>query len=782
MIPTFTLPFDIEKAFSHGSRYHVPMQRHKVIVIAFAICGVLPSFLTGSDELDRRLKRIFDSPAFAAKRFGPARWIRGGAAFTTVESAPGVAGAKDIVEYDTASGKRTILVSHAQLTPPKSDKPLAIEDYSWDKDANRLLVYTESRKVWRTNSRGDYWVLDRALDHATSALKKLGGDAPASSLSFAKFSPDGARVAYVRANNLYVEDLATGAIRPLTANGSDTLVNGASDWVYEEELNVRDGFRWAPDGRSLAFWQFDVTGVEQFAIINNTDSLYPKIVNIPYPKAGQKNSAVRVGVISVDGGAPRWMALPGDPREHYIFRVDWVENGGGLAIGQLNRKQNTASVYIADPQSGAAKAVFQDQDDAWVDVPESGGTGRENGGFDWLNGGKRFLWLSERDGWRHAYSVAREGGAPVRITSEAADVMGIEAIDPESRWIYFMGSSGNATQRYLYRAPVEPPGPPVRLTPANEPGTHFYWISPNCQWAFHTYSRFDRPPMTDLVSLPDHKTVRTLEDNGVLRANAASSLDPPVEFLQVTLAGGATLDGWLLKPRVFDPSRKYPLLVHVYGEPAAVTVLDAWMGDGGLFHRALADDGYLIASFDNRGTPAPKGRAWRKAVYGAVGVLSTEDQTEAVLALARQRSYIDVTRVGVWGWSGGGSNTLNLMFRSPELFRVGVAVAPVPDQKLYDTIYQERYMGLPDENAEGYRSGSPINFAEGLRGKLLIVHGSGDDNVHFQGTQKLVNRLIELGKPFEFMEYPNRTHSISEGAGTTLHVYSLIARYIEEHL
>jgi dipeptidyl-peptidase 4 len=223
------------------------------------------------------------------------------------------------------------------------------------------------------------------------------------------------------------------------------------------------------------------------------------------------------------------------------------------------------------------------------------------------------------------------------------------------------------------------------------------------------------------------------------------------------------------------------LLVHVYGEPWGLTVLDAWRRPS-LFQRALAEDGYLIASFDNCGTPAPKGRAWRKSVYGAIGVLSSQQQTEAVLALARQRPYVDVTRVGVWGWSGGGTNTLNLMFRSPDLFRVGVAVAPVPDQKLYDTIYQERYMGSPEENAEGYRSGSAINFAEGLRGKLLIVHGSGDDNVHFQGTQKLLNRLIELGKPFDFMEYPNRTHAISEGSGTRLHVFSLIARYIEEHL
>ncbi len=751
------------------------MLRRVPIVFALVLFGIFPSWVAGSDELKQRLQRIFDSPAFQPKRFGPARWIRDGAAFTTLEAAPSADGAKEIVAYETATGKRSILVSHQQLTPTKATKPLTVDDYHWSNDAKRLLIYTESKKVWRTNSRGDYWVLDRT----TGALKKLGGDAPASSLSFAKFSPDGARAAYVRANNLYLEDLTSGAIRPLTTDGSANLVNGASDWVYEEELNVRDGFRWAPDGQSIAFWQFDVTGVEQFALIDNTSSLYPKITNIPYPKTGSKNSAVRVGVVGVTGGVTRWMQIPGDPREHYIFRIEWLADGGGLAIGQLNRLQNTATVFLADPRSGTAKAIFQDQDAAWVDVQHRGD---QSGGFDWLHKGKSLLWLSERDGWSHAYAVPRDGGAPVLVTPGAADVVSLQTVAPGSDSIYYTASPENATQRYLYRSSVDRPGPAVRLTPSDQPGTHAYDISPDCRWAFHTYSRFDRPPVVELVSLPDHKRVRVLEDNAVLRANVASSLDPPAEFLQLQLDNGTVVDGWLLKPRAFDPSKKYPLLVYVYGEPAGVTVTDSWPGVRGLFHRALAAKGYLVASFDNRGTPAPKGRAWRKSIYGAVGVISAQEQTEAVTALARARSYVDLSRVGVWGWSGGGSNTLNLLFRSPDLFRVGVSVAPVPDQRLYDTIYQERYMGLPEENAEGYRSGSPIHFAEGLRGKLLVVHGSGDDNVHIQGTQKLVNRLVELGKPFDYMDYPNRTHSISEGNGTTLHLYSLIARYLEEHL
>jgi dipeptidyl-peptidase 4 len=733
--------------------------------------------LKGSEELDHQLKRIFDSETFSAKHFGPARWIEGGNAFTTLERSPANEEVKEIIRYETATGSRSVLISAAQLTP-KGGKPLVIEDYHWSTDSKTLLIFTESRRVWRYKTKGDYWTLNLA----SGALKKLGGNGPESSLMFAKISPEGTRAAYVRSNNLYVEEIATGAIRPLTADGSATLINGTSDWVYEEELSLRDGFRWSPDGRSIAYWQFDSSGIEQFSLINNTDSLYPKITTIPYPKAGTKNSSVRIGVVSVDGGPTKWMQVPGDPREHYLFRMDWAGNSTELAIGQLNRKQNTAVVFMADAKPGAVKEILRDHDATWVDVPEGEGGQPVENPFEFLNGAKKLLWTSERDGWRHVYSVPRTGGAFELLTPDFGDAVRFLNADAAGKWIYFTASPGNATQRYLYRSSIDTPGRPVRLTPDSQPGTHTYRMSPDCRWAFHTYSRYDRPPVTDLISLPEHKVVRTLEENLVLRAAVASLLDPAAEFVQVPVADGTLLDGLVLKPRNFDAAKKYPVIVYVYGEPASVTVVDAWAGDRGLFLRALANEGYIVVSFDNRGTPSPKGREWRKTIYGAVGVLSSKDQTEAILALGRQRPYIDLGRVGVWGWSGGGTNTLNLMFRSPDLYRVGVAVAPVPDQKLYDTIYQERYMGLPDENPEGYRIGSAINFAGGLMGKLLIVHGSGDDNVHFQGTQRLVNRLIELGKPFDFMEYPNRTHSISEGDGTSLHVYSLIARYFEEHL
>jgi dipeptidyl-peptidase-4 len=354
-------------------------------------------------------------------------------------------------------------------------------------------------------------------------------------------------------------------------------------------------------------------------------------------------------------------------------------------------------------------------------------------------------------------------------------------VDERAGRVYFTASPDNATQQYLYRVPLSG-GKAERVTPAAATGTNGYGISPDAKRAFHTVSTFDSPPVMTLVDLPSHRTVRTLVTNDGLRAAVAPIVTKPAELFRVDVGDGVALDGWMIFPRDFDPSKKWPLLMHVYSEPASQTVRDVWGGGRMLWHRMLADQGYIVASVDNRGTPAPRGRAWRKIIYGTIGVLSSREQADAVRSLARERSYIDASRVGVWGWSGGGSATLNAMFRYPDVYALGMSVAPVPEQDLYDTIYQERYMGLPQENAEGYRVGSPINFAEGLRGNLLVVHGSGDDNVHYQGTERLVNRLVSLGKRFDFMAYPNRSHCICEGAGTTLHVYSLLTRYLTEHL
>ncbi len=723
------------------------------------------------------LRRLFASPTYTPERFGPAQWLASGERYTTLEPAAG--GGTDIVEYDAATGRRAVKVAAARLTPPNASAPLRVDDYTWSRDGSRLLVFTNTERVWRDNTRGDYWVLDLR----TNALRKLGGaSASPSTLMYAKFSPDGGRVAYVRDGEVYVERLTDPSPRAgqalpitrltrLTRDASRARVNGMTDWVYEEEFGFRDGFRWSPDGRAIAYVQFDMTGVRDFTLINDTDSLYSFTIPIQYPKAGTTNSAVRVGVVSAAGGPTTWITLTGDPREHYLPRLEWADSAT-LLMQRMNRLQNEDALLLADTRTGATRTILTERDSAWVDVVDD---------VRWLANGRELLWISERDGWRHAYVVSRDGRQTRLVTPGAFDVIDVSAVDEANGWLYFSASPTNATQRFLYRASLAGGAAPERVTAATAAGTHTYDVSPNGRWAFHTSSSFDAPPVVRLVSLPNDSAVRTVLANERLRAAAAPLVARRAEFFQVD-AAGVPMDGWMIRPPTFDAARRYPVLVFVYGEPASQTVVDRWGGAQGLWFRALADMGYVVVSIDNRGTPAPKGRAWRKSVYGAVGVQASADQAAALGTLLRTRPYLDASRVAVWGWSGGGSMTLNLMFRHPELYHVGMSVAPVPDQRLYDTIYQERYMGLPQTNADGYRLGSPITFAEGLRGRLLLVHGSGDDNVHYQGTERLVNRLVSLGKTFDFMAYPNRSHCICEGAGTTLHVYSLLTRYLTTHL
>jgi dipeptidyl-peptidase-4 len=544
------------------------------------------------------------------------------------------------------------------------------------------------------------------------------------------------------------------------------------DWVNEEELDIRDGYRWSDDSRSLAYWQFDTSGVGEFTLVNTAGGTYPVLQQFAYPKVGTRNSAVRIGVVAASGGRTRWLKLPGDPREHYVSRLEWAKGAGQLVVHRLNRLQNTLDVFLAEARTGEVAAWWQDRDEAWVSVRDAP---------RWTRDGQTMVILSERGGWQQAYAVSRADRSTRLLTPSAADVISLLSTDAKDEWLYYLASPDNATQRYLFRSRLDGSGATERVTPAAQPGTHSYSISPDGSFAFHTYSTFNQPPVTRLVRLPSHEVVRLLEENRALREKNAD-LGPPGEFLTVAAGDGVTLDGWMIKPKAFEPGGKYPVVVFVYGEPASVTVTDNWGGSRTLFHRALAEAGFAVVSFDNRGTPAPKGRAWRKVIYGAVNVLAAKEQTTALQNLLRERPYLDASRVGVWGHSGGGANTLNLMFRSPETYQVGVSLAPVVDQRLYDTIYQERYMGLPAQNPDGYRDASPITHAAGLRGKLLLVHGAADDNVHYQHSEQLINRLIELQKPVDLMVYPSGTHALSEGKGYALHRHRLIAHYFVKHL
>ncbi len=715
------------------------------------------------------VERIFAGREFAAERFGPARWMRDGDSYTTLEPSAGTKGGRDLVLCEASSGQRSVLVSAAKLVPPGASEPLSIENYAWSPDGKVLIVFTNSKRVWRQNTRGDFWTYDLA----TGRLRQLGRAFEPSTLMFAKLSPDGRKAAYVVANDIYAEDLASGRVTRLTYDGGDDIINGTSDWVNEEEFGIRDGFRWSPDGASIAFWRFETRRVPVFSMIDNTSSLYPKVISFKHPKPGQRNSVVKAGVVPASGGYPVWMRTPGDPANIYIARLEWAGNSREVVLQHLNRPQNTLSVLVGDAATGEVRTVFTDTDEAWVEVMDD---------FVWLEGGKRLLWLSERDGWSHAYAVGRDDGSVRLLTPGAYDVLGVNAVDEKTGLLYVTASLEDPTKRFLYRVRMDVKGKPELVGPAGQGGVHRYDISPTARWAFHSYSTLDTPPATELVKLPGGEPVRTLAANEGLKAKVEALARRRAEFFKLPIGGGVEVDGWRILPPDFDPSKKYPLFVYVYGEPAGQTVQDGWGGNGYLWHLMLAQQGYIVASFDNRGTPAPRGRAWRKSVYRQIGILASADQAAAVRAALAAWPYVDPDRVGVWGWSGGGSMTLNAMFRYPDLYKAGISVASVPDQRLYDTIYQERYMGLPQDNPDGYEKGSPVTFAKDLKGRLLVVHGTGDDNVHYQGLEKLVDELVAHNKTFTMMAYPNRSHGIYEGRGTTLHLYTMFTRFLEESL
>jgi len=734
---------------------------------------------------------------FASKDFEPenlsARWLEDEAKYVTLESSKETSGGKDVVCHDPATGDREILVPAAHLVPPGESAPLKIDGYALSEDRSLVLIYTNSKRVWRKNTRGDYWVLDRTARE----LHKLGGDAKPSTLRFAKLSPAGRHAAYVRENNIYLEDLQSHEIEALTTSGSADRINGTFDWVYEEEFHLRDGFAWSPDGKSIAYWQINTEGVREFAMINNTAGLYPRVVRFKHPKAGQRNPACRVGVVDIGDAKTRWLNVPGNPRNHYIARMEWAAGPRQILLQQLNRLQNTNRVMLADARDGSARTILEERDEAWVEVHDE---------LDWLSDGKRFTWVSERDGWRHVYLVSRSGKQVKLATPGDYDAIKLLRVDGKSgewgvesgetqtmpahhsplttlhsQWLYFLASPDNPTQRYLYRVRLDGTGL-ERLTPPEQAGTHDYQISPDARWAIHRWSSFDAPPTVELVELPGHETVRTLAANKSLRAKVKKLKRRPTEFFRVDIGDGVELDAWCIRPPDFDPKKKYPLLTYVYGEPWGQTVLDRWGGKRYLWHLMLAQQGYVIMSFDNRGTPAPRGRPWRKAIYRQVGILAPADQAAALEKVLAERSYLDPERVGIWGWSGGGSMSLNAIFRYPKLYHTAIAIAPVSNQRHYDTIYQERYMGLPGDNVDGYLKGSPINYAHQLEGNLLVIHGTGDDNVHYQSTEALANELIRHNKPFTMMAYPNRTHGIREGKNTTRHLRELMTRYLKENL
>lgn len=671
-----------------------------------------------------------------------------------------------IVKYVLPAMGKITIADASQLTPKGSNKALDIKDFSFSDDGKKVLIYTNPKKVWRYETKGDYWVLD--LNNYQ--LKQLGSKLPGSSLMFAKFSPDGNKVAYVSNHNIYVEDLAAGAVKQLTSDGTDRIINGTFDWAYEEEFDLRDGFRWSPDSKSIAYWQVDARNIRNFYLVNYTDSIYSRVIPIEYPKVGEDPSLVKIGVVNINTAATKWMNIPGNAVQHYLVAMEW-SGKNELVIQQLNRSQNNSKLYYLNSISGIAHKFYEESDKAWIDAKARWYD--DPTGWFWLNNGKEFLWVSEKDGWRHIYRISRDGKKETLVTKGDYDIITLKTIDEANGYVYFIASPQNATQKYLYRTKLDGSGSLEPVTPTEQKGTHSYEISPGASFAEHRFSSAAIPPSLEWVSLPDHKVI-------VKGQASARPVKNNIEMFRVTTDEGVTMDAWMIKPANFDSTKKYPVVFFVYAEPGSQTVKDSYGSQTTLYAGDMAKDGYIYISIDNRGTPAPKGAAWRRAIYKKIGILNIDDQAAAAKKIL-QWPFVDTGRVAVWGWSGGGSTTLNLMFRYPEIYKTGIAVAPVAWRLSYDNIYEERYMGLPQENRQAYIDASAVTHAKGLKGKLLIVHGTGDDNVHYQNTELLINELVKNGKQFSMMAYPNRTHSIREGIGTSAHLSVLFTNFLKQH-
>ncbi len=674
-----------------------------------------------------------------------------------------------VVETDAKTSAEKIVVKKSLLARLGGN----IAAFYFSPDRMKILFFTNTAKVWRYNTRGDYWI----LDIASGSLIQMGHGRPGQSLMYAKFSPDSKKVAYVSEHNLFVEDVSGMGTVQLTFDGTRKLINGTFDWVYEEEFDCRDGFRWSPDSRQIAFWQVDATKIRDYFMLNTTDSVYSQVIPVEYPKVGEAPSPVKVGVVKATGGDIGWMKVEGDPSQHYITRMEWADSAT-LVLQQLDRKQQVSKLFYCSISDGNSKVFYTETDNSWIETKGYWNDGDPTG-WDWINGSKEFLWVSEKDGWRHIYKISRDGKKETLLTKGNYDISSVKCVDENSNTVYFMASPDNATQLYLYAVKMDGKSKAWLVAGKEQIGMHNYTISPNARWALHTFSSHKIYPVKEWVYLPDYAI------NNAAKYPAGKSLSAKipstVAYTTIITEDGISLDAWINKPKNFDSTKKYPVVFYVYGEPAASTVEDSYGNhDNFLYDGDMSADGYFQVSVDNRGTPSLKGAAWRKSIYRQIGRINIRDMAMAAKKIL-EKPYFDKDRVAVWGWSGGGSSTLNLMFQYPEIFKTGISISAVDNLLFYDNIYEERYMGLPQENKEDYINGSPVTYARRLEGNLLLIHGSGDDNVHYSNAEAMLNELIKYNKQVQFMAYPNRTHSLSEGEGTRQHLSTLYTGFIKKY-
>jgi len=713
-----------------------------VLLIMFISSALYSQKKEYTVEAVEKLKRV------AAKSLEELKWIDGGNKFTRLKN-DSLTGGKAVFVYDLKTGTESVLVGKNNL---KTDSPFEIDNYEWSPN-EKYILFTGKLAARTLKTGGTFYIYDLAQ-------KKLSVLSSGGEQMNAVFSPDGYKVAFVRDHNVFVVDVRSLKETQLTFDGSADILNGHSDWVYEEEFKLINCIEWAPDSKSVAFWRFDQTKVPLIQLAK-WDSLHFNFLTYHYPKPGDNNSVVKVGIVNIENGKTVWADLGGE-ENIYVPRVKFTSDPSLLSIQKLNRLQNKLDLLFVDTKTGSAKTIITETDSCWLEVEDMP---------VFLKNDKSFLWISTRDGYSHLYHYDYSGKLINQITKGNWEIIDYLGCDEKGEAVYYTSSERGAIYKDFYKVNLN--GTDKKRI-SEEAGTHSITLSTGFNYYFDKYSNVNQMPVTSLFSIKGEKIrdfikpdMKVFDEYGFCRT----------EFIKFKTTDGTELNASIIKPADFDASKKYPVLMHNYSGPGSQTVLDQWSRE--LWHQLLAQKGYIIFALDCRGTGG-RGKAFRNLAYRRLGTFEPKDHIEAAKYLS-SLGYVDSSRIGIWGWSYGGYASAITLMKGADYFKTAISVAPVTDWRFYDNIYTERYMSLPELNSSGYENSSVMKYAKYLKGKLLLVHGTADDNVHFQNSVKLVEKLIAENKQFETMYYPEKEHSIYGGL-TRTHLYRMMTDFILRNL
>ena len=728
----------------------------KKLLLLFFVFGWLVQPLQAQEKKAITFDHIFDQ-TFSPEGIQNVNWMKDGQYYTAlVRSQTDI----ELRKYDILTGEHEVLVATSELSVEGREKPIIIQDYQFSADESKLLIKTDVEQIWRRSTKENYFIHNLE----SGETKKLTQSEEKQ--QYAQLSPAGDKAAFVQNNDLYLVDLESGEETAITTDGEENkIINGATDWVYEEEFGFAKAWYWSPDGNKIAYYRFDESRVKEF-FMTEWGSLYPGLTRFKYPKAGEKNSIVKIGVYDLESEETTWMDI-GEETDQYIPRINWTESNDTLAIRRMNRLQNKQDLMLADANTGESETIKTETSDAWVDI---------NDDLTFLDNGEQFIYLSEESGYNHIYLYDMSGKLVRQVTNGNWEVTNYLGYNESNERIYYISTEESPLQRHLYSIDIT--GKFKRKMSDGE-GWNSVNMSRDYKYYIENYSGPGNPN-TYTLHEGSGKEIRVLEDNDKLNETLTEYRLPEKEYMKIPLAQ-AELNAYMLKPHDFDPSQKYPVLIYVYGGPGSQTVTKSFeSGQRPMWHRYLTEQGYIVFSVDNRGTGA-RGRDFEKQVYKKLGQYEVQDQIDAAKYLIDQHDFIDTSRVGIWGWSYGGYMSSLVLAKGSDIFSTAIAVAPVTSWRFYDTIYTERFMQTPQMNPEGYIKGAPLTYADQIEGNYLLVHGTGDDNVHFQNAVEMVNKLVLEGVQFETMYYPNRAHGIS-GGNARRHLYKMLNHFILDNL